>query len=82
MNSVEPDRPIEGRSRDLLGRAPFAENLAKAILNYAYKDTLVIGLYGAWGSGKTSIINMVIEYAENPSNRRTDQSQVIVRFNP
>lgn len=57
------DKPIESKSEDFLDRKYFAKNIANAIVNYSDKDnsSLTIGLYGKWGSGKTSIINMITE---------------------
>lgn len=43
------DRPIETRSDDLLGRAPFAAALAEAIAAWRERDSLVIALYGGVG---------------------------------
>lgn len=54
------DKPIEKADEDLLGRSDFAKQFGKSICEYDSKDGLVIGLYGKWGSGKTSIINMAI----------------------
>jgi predicted KAP-like P-loop ATPase len=57
------DKPIERIDEDFLNRKDFAKNIANAIINYSDKDnsSLTIGLYGKWGSGKTSIINMITE---------------------
>ncbi|UQA88679.1 KAP family NTPase [Gardnerella swidsinskii] len=58
--SYVADKPIEKADEDLLGRSDFAKQFGKSICGYDSKDGLVIGLYGKWGSGKTSIINMAI----------------------
>lgn len=55
------DNPICSKSEDLLGRTHFSERLGKEILSYTGKDSIVVGLYGKWGSGKTSVIKMMIE---------------------
>ena len=47
-----PDQPIKSNKEDILGRVFFARSLCKAILSYREKDSLVIGLFGAWGSCK------------------------------
>jgi len=47
------DRPIRSHQEDLLGRAGFAQSLANAIKQWKGKDSLVIALYGPWGSGDT-----------------------------
>jgi|CXWL01.1.fsa_nt_gi type II secretory pathway predicted ATPase ExeA len=55
------DRPINSGSEDLLGRAKFATSLGKAIKSWKGKDSLVLALYGPWGSGKSSVKNLVLE---------------------
>ncbi|MBF1104872.1 MAG: NTPase, partial [Solobacterium sp.] len=52
------DRPIEKEEQDLLGRATFSKQLGKTIYEYDFQSGLVIGVFGKWGSGKTSVINM------------------------
>lgn len=70
-NKLLNDLPVKTADEDLMGRTRFAENLADAIINYtgdkngqgkiSGDDCLVIGLEGPWGSGKTSLINLVKE---------------------
>lgn len=55
------DRPIRSKKEDILGRAAFAARLADDIKLWGGDDSLVIAIYGAWGSGKTSIKNMLLE---------------------
>jgi len=47
------DKPIESGNDDILGRRPFSKQLAKAILSLDKTDSVTIGLYGKWGTGKT-----------------------------
>lgn len=61
MKHFDADKPIQVNSQDLLGRSRFAESIAKAIVGQKGDDSHVIGLYGQWGSGKTSTLNMVSE---------------------
>lgn len=75
------DQPIKSCSEDILGRDKFAKALAGAILNYNYSESIVIGLFGEWGSGKTSILNMAIESIED-STKDLAESPIITRFNP
>ena len=72
------DKPINKISEDLLGRAPFSFQLAKAITNYKENSGLVIGIYGSWGTGKTSIINMI----ENEISNFEDDKTIFIRFSP
>ena len=79
----KPDQSIRSCKEDILGRAPFAQSLADAILRYKEKDSIVIGLFGAWGSGKTSISNMALECIDSVSEKKTDDEKpIIIRFNP
>lgn len=75
---LSPDKPIDSKQNDLLGRGTFAENLAKAIKGYsdAESASLTLGLYGKWGSGKTSVINMLRE------NFRDDNNVIVFNFQP
>lgn len=57
----DTDTPIKSQSDDLLGRKNFAKDLARAIIRNQEEETLCIGIFGKWGSGKTSILNMMQE---------------------
>lgn len=77
------DQPIKQCSEDKLGRKLFSKELAKSILNLSTTDTFTIGLYGKWGSGKTSVINMTIQELNNISeNTAEDKKPIIIQFNP
>lgn len=79
----KPDRPIEATKDDLLGRAEFSRSFGQAILAYDEKDSIVTALYGDWGSGKSSVINMTLEYIDGQArNKRKDEKPIIVKFNP
>jgi predicted KAP-like P-loop ATPase len=58
---ISADRPITTKSDDRLNRSEFAAAIAKVIRQWRNKPSLVIGLFGDWGSGKSSIKNLVIE---------------------
>ena len=53
------DEAIDTFENDLLNRNNFVENLSFSLLSWNDKKSLVIGLFGKWGSGKTSIINLL-----------------------
>ena len=79
--SYVADKPIEKADEDLLGRSDFAKQFGKSICEYDSKDGLVIGLYGKWGSGKTSIINMAIsEIPVDESEKKKWYSRVYKRI--
>jgi hypothetical protein len=73
---MNDDRPIRGRGEDQLGRTKFAEALALEIATAPGDAGQVLALLGPWGSGKTSVLNMVTEVLEE----RPDVA--VLRFNP
>ena len=75
------DKPIETGNKDLLSRSSFSKQLGKGIYEYNDRSGLVIGLFGEWGTGKTSVINM----AEEELNRLSEQDEnkpLIMKFSP
>lgn len=60
---LHSDRPITHPHQDVLGRREFAFTLAQSIdrLSVA-KDGFVIAIVGEWGTGKTSVIQLIRRY--------------------
>lgn len=88
---LEKDLPITKKEEDILGREKFAECLTAAIINYTNReentDGLVIGLEGEWGSGKTSLLNLMKAELGNRVILRTfnswlatDQTSLVTEF--
>ena len=73
------DKPIETEADDFLGRKRFSQHLGKALLDWKEKESLVIAIYGEWGSGKSSVINLAGENIEK-SDHKTKPT--IIEFNP
>jgi predicted KAP-like P-loop ATPase len=71
------DIPIMKAEEDLLDRKGFAETLARFIYDYRGTDSPVLALRGDWGSGKTSIKNLVVAVLRN-----RDTPMTVVTFNP
>lgn len=79
----DADRPITKSSQDRLDRAIFAKYLARCMLDHKDPDSLVVGLYGGWGVGKTSVINLVIEELNfAATNVPDDEKPIILNFSP
>jgi predicted KAP-like P-loop ATPase len=77
------DQPIASASDDILGRTAFAKSLSKAILSYKDTASLSIGIMGAWGTGKTSLLNITLDdLAEQTQNLEKEKQPSIIRFNP
>jgi predicted KAP-like P-loop ATPase len=72
------DRPLSDPGDDRLGYAPFAAALAKGIGEMSAPDGLVVAIYGAWGLGKTTVLNFVEHYL----GEQYPNEFVVVRFNP
>ncbi|MBL0844082.1 P-loop NTPase fold protein [Pseudomonas mediterranea] len=70
------DRPIARYEQDLLRRSGFARNLAAAMTNWRDQESLVIALMGPWGSGKSSIKNLVVE------DFKSVPGYEVIEFNP
>lgn len=75
------DRAINSCSEDLLGRATFSRKLGQAICDYKGTDSLVIGVFGKWGTGKTSVINMALQTVEEIT-KDVEKKPIILRFSP
>lgn len=74
-----PERPILTTDQDALGREGFVRRLVSAVINAeSGKATgVVVGITGAWGSGKSSILNLMEERI-----RSHHRDAVVVRFDP
>ncbi|NKA95838.1 NTPase [Ralstonia solanacearum] len=70
------DQPIRSKAEDRFNRAPFASRIAETIAARTEPSSIVIGLYGAWGDGKTSTLQMMEE------DLATRPHVVVVKFNP
>ena len=77
-----PDKPIKSYGEDLLGRSDFAKQLAESIISLSTTDAYVVGLFGEWGSGKTSVLNLTEEVLLDISGNDKNDKVTIVRFNP
>ena len=56
------DEPVSSGEEDALGRVRYAKRAAELIAKvHSPESSAVIGLSGPWGSGKTSLVNMIVE---------------------
>lgn len=70
------DNPIEEQSQDILNRYALAEVIAHDILDANVNRGAVFGIMGSWGSGKSSLLNLVRVSLHDDS--RVD----FIEFNP
>ncbi|WP_460228615.1 KAP family P-loop NTPase fold protein [Bacillus cereus] len=71
-----PDTPISEATEDKLGRSNFADRLTDIINTKIGKESIVIGLYGRWGTGKTSVLNLMKQRIKEEKN------VITISFNP
>src|ERR1700694_4079413 len=72
------DRPIINPRQDVLGRAGFALELATAIDKLQLtKDRFVIALLGEWGSGKSSVIELIVRYLRHIEMARASSNAIL-----
>lgn len=78
QSDLDADRAVLAPDDDAFGYYPFARSLAKAIRKTPSPIGVVMALNGPWGSGKSSLLNL-IRYELTQSS---DAPPLIVEFNP
>jgi hypothetical protein len=73
---LRADEAIQSYKEDWLGRRPLAEDIAEQVMRGPRDLGFVVGVVGEWGTGKTSILNMVTEYVTANSDA------VVLAFDP
>ena len=69
------DNPISTASEDLLQRSKFVERIVREIDMIDASQGYVLAVMGQWGSGKTSVLNLVKEQLSNSGT-------ILVEYNP
>lgn len=69
------DNPISTASEDLLQRSKFVERIVREIYMIDASQGYVMAVMGQWGSGKTSVLNLVKE-------RLSNSGTILVEYNP
>lgn len=83
------DVPISADAEDVLGTGAFADRLVRPLLDAPGGPSLVVGLYGAWGQGKSSVLNLLAARLRATAAEQTlpgaggaTTQGIVVRFNP
>lgn len=70
------DSPVIAKEQDRFSRWAFSERVAQVISKRTDPSSIVIGLYGIWGDGKTSVLNFIEKSLEKNDN------VICIKFNP
>ena len=87
-NSLYPDEPIDTSEEDLFGFKRSVEGMAEEILAIEKNKSMIIALNGAWGTGKSSFLNLLEKQLnknqpnENQPNKDDNKKPIVIRFNP
>ncbi|CCH01949.1 Phage T7 exclusion protein [Fibrella aestuarina BUZ 2] len=71
------DKPVDSSSEDAFQRYGFAKRIAETIVTRKDANSIVFGIFGAWGEGKTSVINFIYNEISN-----ADGDCIQITFNP
>lgn len=74
-NPIRGDNPIQDPEEDVLGRTAVAESFVDHVLELDVSEGVVVGVFGPWGSGKTSFINLARE-------KFKERGSLVFDFNP
>lgn len=72
--TLHTDSPLYRQIDDCFQRYDFAKRIARIVGSPKIKNSLVVGLYGKWGEGKSTVMNFIEQ--ELPAET------VTVKFNP
>ncbi|MDR8392245.1 KAP family NTPase [Aliifodinibius sp. S!AR15-10] len=70
------DQALKDPDDDKFNRAGFAKRVSKILTNKQDSAPLVIGIYGKWGEGKTSVVNFIKHYLDQ------NDDIIYLDFNP
>ncbi len=76
MTKLNTDTPLSKIQDDQLSRVEFAKRLALILSTKGNQDSLVVGLYGKWGEGKSTVMNFTKSFILK------SKDIVVLEFNP
>lgn len=77
------DNPINNHAEDLFNFKYYAEKVQNLIqLNSGNPEPITIGIYGRWGEGKTSFLNLIDNKIEHFDKKDGDKEYLKWHFNP
>lgn len=76
---IKGDRALSSSDTDKLGFSEVAKRIAVSLIDRASQDGFVVGIEGAWGSGKSSLLFLIGDQLEKLPD---DQRPSIINFRP
>jgi hypothetical protein len=70
------DKPVAAQPEDYFQRYEFARRVARVLAERRDSTSITLGVYGAWGEGKTSVMNFIGQELAAQSET------IVVTFNP
>lgn len=58
-SNFNTDKPKKEQTEDYFQRYDFSKRIAEMVSNYRGEKSLVVGIYGKWGEGKSSVLNFI-----------------------
>lgn len=75
-NFCMSDYPITEPTKDEFKRWPFAQKIAQTISSSFDSNSIVVGIYGKWGEGKTTVLKFI------ETEIKKDSRIICIWFNP
>jgi len=75
MKNLSPHEPIRNDQSDVLNRKELASRILARLCDENCPS--VIGIYGGWGSGKSSLLNLLKRQFDGPSGKHLQNGRVL-----
>lgn len=79
IHTVRGDRALRGCDEDKLGFREVAKRISTSLNDRASEDGLVVGVEGAWGSGKSSLLFLIGEELQHQDGSKRP---TVINFRP
>lgn len=78
-NGIKGDRALQAGDEDRLGFRQIAARIATSLVDHASNDGIVIGIDGAWGTGKSSLLFLI---EDELGKLDVKQRPTVINFRP